>query len=123
MKKHKLKDGWTKDKVMAQFKEKNNGTRAMIITDEDDLGCAYRGVNGNACAAGAFIPDKLYRKDMEDVPIATVLRKYPRVEKYMPLDSRGMECMQSVHDSCNQEGGTNGDTYQAIQNFLDNEVE
>lgn len=112
--KHTLKPGWTKAKVMEQFKKRNNGTRASA----PNTNCAYRGDGGNACAAGAFIPDALYVPCMEGVLIYNLLANRPELEEFMPLEMEGMLDMQQSHDGCRDTDST----YEAIQKFLDKRV-
>ena len=51
--KYKTINGWTKDKMKAQVRAKNNGKRSLRRSG----GCAYQVTDGNRCAAGCFIPD------------------------------------------------------------------
>ena len=37
----------------------------------DDYECQYRGPNGMMCAAGCLMPDSVYRKDMEGLPVSS----------------------------------------------------
>ncbi len=37
----------------------------QCVSDDDEIGCAYRGPNGMKCAVGALIPDELYDEAFE----------------------------------------------------------
>ncbi len=127
MQKFKLRDGWTKQKVMEQFKQMNNGTKAMRNSD-----CAYRTDEGNACAVGAFIPEELYNVRWDNDPILadSLIKEVPELDKFMPLNKTGMRRMQKYHDHCESEyfaeknniEFTNGNTYKSIEMFLEKEV-
>jgi len=123
--KFKLNKGWTKEKVLKQFKKRNDGTRAV----DRDGGCQYRGIKGNCCAVGAFIPDKVYVRVMDSADstsACTIIPQYS-LHQYMPLSVAGMDRMQVFHDNCNYTGNklyhTNGNTYESIEAFLEHEVE
>lgn len=121
MSKFQLINGWTKEKVLEQFKKKNNGT-----VSKDSIICSYKTLDGNHCAVGAFIPDEAYSLSFEKNPVNDLLSKYPHLTSYMPLDRKGLTAMQCAHDQCNYipyTYYTNGDTYKAIEQFLNNEVE
>lgn len=116
---YKLNPGWTKKKVMDVFKAGNNGTRA--VTEKG--GCTYLADDGNKCAVGVFIPDGHEAQKCIGTAL-DVLDLHPDLLQYMPLSAHGMLYMQNAHDTCDHLGPyyTKGDTYKAIQLFLDNQV-
>lgn len=115
MAKFRLKAGWTKAKVMRAFKRGNNGT---VCEGSLPNSCAYLNSDGNKCAVGVFIPKKRYNKDIEGQTAHSVFMDYPGLKDFMPLSAEGMNEMQEWHDSkAKQKFG--GDTYRAIQEFLD----
>lgn len=105
----KIQNGWTKQKMKDQIKLKNNGSKAFASSI-----CCYRTPDGNACAAGCFIPDELYSgsfegistdgffnlKRLEDkIDISPEdLDRAKEIAKKFPLDVLGMQAMQRVHD-------------------------
>jgi len=94
--KYRLKDGFTKDQVMAQIKAKNHGYAAG-----NSGVCYYRqDINGetNCCLVGAFIPDELYSEAMEDKGADDVINEFS-LEDYMPLSNDGMLELQRFHDN------------------------
>jgi hypothetical protein len=121
--KHRLNYGWTKEKVMQQFKAKNNGT----ISANDYGTCLYRDGNNNHCAVGAFIPDDENKALAYIGDVIDLTKRFPHLNEYMPFDIDGLFAMQQIHDNCNKSENakyfTNGDTYKAMQIFLDKEVE
>lgn len=113
-----LKKGWTRQRVMEQFKKYNNGTRA-----HSGLDCVYMTPNGNRCAVGAFIPDdhaglRLYGTAM------LLLGQYPGLLEFMPFDDvAALTAMQRAHDQCRNDQGDSGDTYAAMAHFLETQVQ
>ena len=120
----KLNKGWTKQRVMEQFKARNNGTRAV----DHDGSCMYR-ADGNACAMGAFIPDNKYTEFMEQTVVSAKFIKQHGLSEFIPFTADGMRRMQRYHDLCDNPNfgdaplQTEGDTYKAIATFLELEVE
>ena len=113
--KYKLVNGWTKEKVMEQVRKYNNGTQAV-----KDGTCLYNH-NSNRCAIGCFIPDGHPALGSRE-RVITLLSDYPDLISYMPFsDSDALRYFQRSHDVCDM-GHFNGDTYFAIQNFLDIQV-
>lgn len=89
-KKYKIINGWTKKKMKQAILEGNNGTRSTGASGA----CLYRGLNGNKCAVGCFIPDGRYCESFESGDLSDVLQ-----EIEAPLDYIGMVRMQRRHDS------------------------
>lgn len=97
MSKYRPINGWTKEKMIERIQQKNLGRRSI---NKGSTICLYRAENGNACAVGSFIPDDLYRKEMDEVGGAYSLVKYfPELVPHMPLDGEPLLAMQSVHDA------------------------
>lgn len=89
--KYKCINGWTKEKMKAQIKLKNNGMRAV---DPWGIICLYRTPDGNACAIGCFIPDN-NQAIRYNCPIDTI---HHQVKEYMPIELTGLIELQFLHD-------------------------
>lgn len=115
----KLANGWTKDSVMAQVKKYNNGTPAM----RDDWSCRYQAADGNRCAIGCFIPDAHIGLNHAG-PVEQLLYYYPSLTSCMPFnDVKALIGFQMSHDDCSIPKAATRSTHEAIQKFLDEEVE
>lgn len=86
---YRAQNGWTKDLMKKCIREKNNGTRSA-----NAFGGLYRTSEGNACAAGCFIPDDLYDPAFEQHIIDNLMNGFASVRNVMPLDARGMFQLQ-----------------------------
>ena len=53
------------NKAHKHFADMGEPSMASIDEVEDNVQCAYRGANGNKCIVGAFIPDELYKANLE----------------------------------------------------------
>jgi len=53
------------NKAHKHFAGMGEPSMASIDEVEDNVQCAYRGANGNKCIVGAFIPDELYKENLE----------------------------------------------------------
>ena len=85
-------NGFTRESVMKQIKAKNLGYPSY--NEEGDL-CKYRGVDGNQCLVGCFIPDNLYEEEFEGEPARAIYDKMPEV---MPLPRHQLSRFQEFHD-------------------------
>lgn len=98
---YKAQNGWTKESMKARIRERNNGTKSLGVLDREDYAsqesCAYRGKNGNACAAGCFIEDSEYSPVFEGKFASSLIQHYGLK---MPLSGDGMDEMQRIHDCC-----------------------
>lgn len=70
-------NGFTREKVLAQIKEKNGFEKSEKMV-EDPFGpeiqqCSYRGDDGRACLMGVFLPDKYYRTSLEGASSNAIL--------------------------------------------------
>ncbi len=118
--KYKLKKGWTKAKVLKQFKKYNNGTRAV----DTDGTCEYQSSTGNRCAVGAFISDTNKEALQVEGNVGALFEQHPEVADSMPLSKAGLNKMQEYHDNLAKDDGRfKGDTHAAITNFLKVRVE
>jgi hypothetical protein len=112
---YKTINGWTKDKMKAQIRLKNNGKRSL--SGELD-GCAYQAEDGNRCAAGCFIPDghiALHFGDFIDLAIQI----HPELKTSMPLDTEDMYKFQIAHDTANDKE----DVRDVLCRWIDENVE
>lgn len=114
---YKLANGWTKERVLAQVKKYNNGTRAMKPTGN---GCSYRAEDGNRCAIGAFIPDHYDVTAFYFGGTARALiEDYSDLAQYMPFnDPLALTDFQRAHDDC-----ADSAVYNSIETFLRDMVE
>ena len=110
------------DIVMKGLSEQNWQKSVKVLTDGIPS-CQYRGDNGLKCALGHLIPDSVYHRDMEAVPMRDVF--YSHIEeiilKMFQPDKTRMDpverdqwrrfcaSMQSLHDDVliNEDGSTN----------------
>jgi hypothetical protein len=99
MHKYQPINGWTKAEIINAITQGNQGTRSMRQLDpRRSHVCSYRGVGGNKCAVGIFIPDDLYHEDCERRQAWQLLRDYPGLKEFMPLPVDALDWMQDVHD-------------------------
>lgn len=115
MTKFKLRKGWTKRKMLNMLLKGNNGT-VSSITNSSGGDCVYRGPNGNKCAAGCFIPDKDYDPVFDRSGGLRVDLLPDKIIAKFPLDLKGMDCLQTIHDQCT------GDTHELFREFVKNRV-
>lgn len=111
---YKTINGWTKEKMIQHVKDNFKGKSTSII----DLSCLYRGPKGKKCAAGLFIPDKLYNESMETNTISILIDKFPKLERFMPLNQEAMGFLQGSHDSSEP-----NETLYCMLNFIEKNVE
>lgn len=93
--KHKAINGWTSERMKQAIRSGNDGKRAM-----DDAGnCSYLDERGNKCAVGCFIPEG-HAGQLLLGGAEPLLRSFPDLEGFMPLELAGLKCMQGIHDGC-----------------------
>lgn len=64
--------------------------------------CAYRGINGRACAVGCLIPDEYYKPIFEGKAIKSVLGNYeitPVLGAFFYKHLKLLDDLQWLHDS------------------------
>lgn len=110
---YKTANGWTKEKMKAQIRLKNNGTRSS-----EGSRCVYRTKDGSACAVGCFIPDG--HEALDTIwPASTLVRTYPSLASLVPLTSLdGLNSLQCAHD---RHIGLN--LHEALFSWIDENVE
>lgn len=75
-------NGFTKERIIQVLKERNDGTKSQSVSG----GCVYRSPSGtNHCFIGCFIPDELYKEEMEGYGPMGLLAKWPELKAHMPL--------------------------------------
>jgi hypothetical protein len=94
----KLKNGWTKRRVMSAIKRLNDG-----ICLNKSSSCSYRNDDGNRCFIGVFIPDSLYDKGMEGLAAYSLFR-IKNIAKSMPFNQEDATYFQSIHDCASTDG-------------------
>jgi hypothetical protein len=87
-------NGWTKKEIIKVISNRPNAQSVSGISEK----CVYRGVGGNMCAVGAFIPDDLYYKSCEEMPAHSLVNNFTGLRCFMPLDDYAMQALQSLHD-------------------------
>jgi hypothetical protein len=126
---YKTINGWTKQKmidhVIAEFRGRSVNTSKS---------CQYRGPNGKKCAIGMFIPDSIYKDDMDGIlgRYSNVATAYPKINDFMPLNPMACKYLQDVHDGNSKEffdmsstdvERTDDEVLSDILNFIYAEVE
>lgn len=61
------------------------------------FGCAYRGKDGLKCAIGCIIPDKFYKKEMENKSVFALFAF--DLPWYIQRYNKFLDRMQGVHDN------------------------
>jgi hypothetical protein len=119
---YQLINGWTKEKMKAQIRAKNNGKRSMLPQDvpHSGNGCVYETSDGNHCFAGCFIPEG--HIGMHLIGGASFLvAKYQDLGAILPLSGREMQELQNVHDTWQQvPGGIS--LHEAADQWIDTNV-
>lgn len=113
---YKTANGWTKEKMKAQIRLKNNGTQAFASRA---CGCVYRTETGNACAIGCFIPDDSLALNHLGT-VKSLLVSHPDLKRLMPLaGGNALSEFQEVHDSPRPTGSL----HEALFAWIDANVE
>lgn len=119
-------NGWTKEKMKAQIRAKNNGQPSIRKVANDDgtfyTTCVYRAKDGNACAAGCFIPDDKYSaRTMEGWNIRHAAELDHDLRDQLPLTLDGMTHMQVLHDGYDK-SDFSGDMREILCKWIDDTV-
>jgi hypothetical protein len=81
-----------KHKIQTEFTDKSLN---------DIGGCVYRGMDGRKCIVGCFIPDEMYEPEMDknaDTSVTGILKNYPDLKSFMPLELEALKDLQHEHD-------------------------
>lgn len=89
-------NGWTKPEILKALELGNQG-----ISRQGNYSCAYRGLNGNKCPVGVFIPDDVYHASCEGEDVGYLLDRFPGLSVFMPLPLEALTSLQAVHDLAN----------------------
>lgn len=90
--KFKTINGWTKARMIERIQ-----TEMLDHPSFYESSCRYRSDDGNKCAVGVFIPDKIYTTRMENrFPTDKCL--WDVICDHMPLEALAMFDLQKVHD-------------------------
>lgn len=77
-------------------------TQGAVSLDKNNHRCMYRSPKGLKCAAGCFIPDEIYRSELEGKSWSTVVFELQdKLPKYL-LDKQSIHLirnLQKAHDS------------------------
>jgi hypothetical protein len=91
---YKCINGWTKEKMKAQVRKYNNGTKS-----ENKGMCLYKNGN-NRCAIGCFIPDdKIDELKSHKGTVESLLHHHPDLKVNMPLKIGSLISFQEAHDN------------------------
>ena len=72
------------------------GKQSLMISNDE--ACAYRGTNGNMCAAGCLIPDDEYSPEFEGMPWDCIAQEVPSFAN-APFEVHHLiSSLQTVHD-------------------------
>jgi hypothetical protein len=72
----------------------------VLLPDHPDGMCAYETTDGKQCAAGKLIPDNLYNRNMEELPIDKVFARFPKVAEHIgPENLKLVDRLQGLHDN------------------------
>lgn len=93
---YKILNGWTKERMKETIRTKNTGVKA----DDSNGYCLYETEDGNHCAVGCFLPKNIIDTPRwyNNLPLNSMMRAFPELEKTLPLDVAGMCEMQGIHD-------------------------
>lgn len=105
-------NGFTKESMKTAIWAGNNGKRAM-----NERQCLYLSEDNNKCAIGCFIPNG-HEAQGSLLGVFNLGVKYEDLDKFMPLNTKGLSVMQTVHDGC-----YTGDVRDAICAWIDANVE
>lgn len=115
-----LINGWTKEKVMAQIKKYNDGTRSVNkMAPDNETYCSYQNAEDNRCFVGCFIPSD-HKALTSGKDIIALMDEFPSLEDLMPFEIGELSLFQTVHDKSNKTH--DGDTYKALEVFLNTRV-
>lgn len=90
-------NGFTKTKVMNRVKKYNNGTKCTI--DSSPICVYFNSSTNNRCLFGCFIPrGHASIKDNFEGPVSELLKKYPDLNDFMPLNYKNIKQFQRLHD-------------------------
>jgi len=92
---YKCINGYTKETMKKQISKYNDGSRS---TDEDNTSCVYLDTAGNRCTIGCFIPDNHTGLHF-GMPAKSLIKKYPDLAKFMPIELDALNTFQRVHDN------------------------
>lgn len=95
--KYKTMNGWTKERMIKQIMERNNGTRAVVNDEEGPPVCLYETEDGNHCAVGCFIPSGHPAMEFKD-SVCFLLEAHQDLKSVLPLDLSGLKQFQQAHD-------------------------
>jgi hypothetical protein len=99
---YKTINNWTKESMIEHVKANFKGKSVKTFDHNYCSSCAYRGDNGAKCAVGMFIPDELYKSEMEGL-LDRLSELEPRLKNVMPLDVDGLLSLQGSHDNSEPE--------------------
>lgn len=93
-------NGWTKKKMLNHIKKNFAGKSLLKVRslEHPEVDCAYRGADGAKCAIGMFIPDILYRAEMEGKGAHVLCGMEPKLKSKLPLEPYALTYLQEVHD-------------------------
>lgn len=86
-------NGWTKqgviDHITANYKGRSTNSSGT---------CRYRGDHERRCVVGVFIPDNLYRPEMEGKPADVLWNIFSPLRSVLPFEFDNLMDLQEYHD-------------------------
>lgn len=96
--KFKTINGWTKESMIDYIKKEFKGRSVDIYKNI----CLYRGPEGKKCIVGLFIPDNLYKPELEGKSLKLHIENnnvsFNEIIKQLPLPYEAMQYLQLIHD-------------------------
>lgn len=90
---YKCINGWTKNKMLKVIKARRYNCAAHRMNH-----CEYLTANGNKCAVGLFLKPGSEAQRVSG-GYEHLIEQFPEVIPLMPLNKRGMNALQEVHDN------------------------
>jgi hypothetical protein len=116
-------NNWTKTTIIQHIKDNFKGKASLLNEDGSERGYTYKTKDGKKCAVGLFIPED-HRNSSDFFNCVDysyeLLRKFPELNTFMPLDSDALRIFQIKHDEIDI---IKNSTVQAQTNILINWIE
>lgn len=85
------------NKVYNHFVTEGN-PRSFIIEEDGEISCQYRSPEGNKCALGVLMSDKVYKKSFEGKTLIGLFNVGDKLPQYMTDNSELLKSLQAWHD-------------------------
>lgn len=97
------------------------GRPSILINNSKGIDCVYRGLDGLKCAAGHLMPNRAYRKGMENTSVDDIAF----FEKRFGVDTEEMnllKALQNAHDLINFSNNLTFDEMNIRETYLQDPV-